>query len=72
MDSSVDYARNHEKYSSFRQFQEKNSLDRLDELYKLPYKPTTKKSVGEYYPTIDQRLDVIKLFMTGCQKLSRK
>ena len=42
-----------------RHIQEINSITYKPESYKLPYKPHIKRSVGEYYPTIEDRVKVI-------------
>lgn len=49
--------------STFRHFQEvyRNSTNPLQDRY--PYKPHVKRSVGEYFPTVQDRVDVNKILL---------
>jgi hypothetical protein len=47
------------EYHSIRSTQELNSISPKRERSKLPYKPHIKRSVGEYYPTKEDRVKVI-------------
>jgi hypothetical protein len=46
------------EYESVRHIQELNSITPIRERNKLPYKPHIKRSVGEYYPTKEDRVKV--------------
>ena len=48
---------NREKYT-YRQQQDKELVNRLSEDFKLPYRSSIKKSVGEYPPTFEHKLNV--------------
>ena len=48
-----------QEYTRIRQIQAINSISPKPENNKLPYKPHIKRSVGEYYPTKEDRVKVI-------------
>ncbi len=47
-----------QEYLPVRHIQELNSITPIRERNKLPYKPHIKRSVGEYYPTKEDRVKV--------------
>ena len=57
MDSFKDY-KSHSEGKTYRHHQELASMTPRREEDKLPYKPHIKRSVGEYYPTKEDRVKV--------------
>lgn len=61
MDSYKSYQRSLDQIT-WRRTQELKSMTPIKHEKKLPYRPHIKRSVGEYYPTIENRIDVISIF----------
>lgn len=55
---------NVEKRNSHRQNQELHKITRKDEKYLLPYKNSCKKGVGEYFPSLEDKITTIKFLAT--------